>query len=350
MQALQIRSIETEVAPAQPAFNKPDWWDNPYLSSTYENKLRAVVKSFLTGELKGHAVRRQKDVGNFNHIYSTRKNGTELWLHKDNPANKISVCIARKINGAFIGNASSIAVMRSAKGKLSWIPHQQKIQEVLAEVMPMVPFRMFKEAQLDLDTFKIVDRGPEEKLDLDRVRNGKKTLTHFMGAMLFKLEVRAVSRGAQGAEGELKDKYFLFDIDRNDLALKHFNAFLSRLAAPANSIAEAYDSLKPQEVRDAERFLPEKCPRQGEWFFIPVAGEFFQKMEFSRRGVSGKAEAVLQSKGNRAHHVKQLSPEGYVRGAVWHGGGEHQTIGLKNWHKPVPNTAVESFKISGAID
>lgn len=38
--------------------------------------------------------------------------------------------------------------------------------------------------------------------------------------------------------------------------------------------------------------------------------------------------------------------EGYVR----HGGGDHRPIKLDGWHRPVPNTATKSFKISGAID
>jgi hypothetical protein len=39
-----------------------------------------------------------------------------------------------------------------------------------------------------------------------------------------------------------------------------------------------------------------------------------------------------------------------VRGKVSHGGHEHKPIILDGWHKPVPNTAVGSFKISGAVD
>jgi hypothetical protein len=39
-----------------------------------------------------------------------------------------------------------------------------------------------------------------------------------------------------------------------------------------------------------------------------------------------------------------------VRGRVYHGGFEHNPIDLKGWHKAVPNTAVESFRISGDVD
>jgi len=147
------------------------------------------------------------------------------------------------------------------------------------------------------------------------------------------------------------EDYFLFDIDRNDLKLKNFNVFLSKLARPCSSIEDAYASLKPKEIFDAERFMGKQCERQGEWFFIPVQGEHEVKKEAKwNRGRPARQGAILQAKGNRPHYVEMLSDEGYVKGKVTHGGGGHIPINLKQWHRAVPNTATESFKISGDVD
>lgn len=329
-------------------FIKPEWWDHlePINGKkTYGRNCRQVVKDFVTGQL---ARRVRVGAGNGNHVYYTKNEGQELWMLKDNKL-KVRICIARKVNGAFVGNASGLMAMRPQGGKkINWGGGRSKIQESLQDVMPMVPFRMFEENRLDLNSFEIIDRAADEWIETDNTRDPRR---HFMGAMVFKMKIRTRSQGLVGHV----DEYFLFDVDRNDVALKQFNPFLSKLPKAVASIGEAYDLLKPQEVRDAERFGA-KIERQGEWFFIPIQGESKRATDdnafraHSRGGRRPYAQAVLQSKGNRAHFVEQLSEDGYVRGKVTHGGHEHKPIDLKGWHKAVPNTAIGSFKISGAID
>ena len=338
-----------------PEFFKPTWWGEDHDTKSYEGRCRIVVEAFMRGTLKK---RLKFQNMNGRHNYYTKNNGTELWLFKNNPSIKVNICVALKQNGQFFGNSSSINPMRQLasrkqreagkRGRLSWTGGAQKIQDVLSDAMTMVPFRVFKEAQLDITTLRMIDKGQAEMLELGRERKGKKIQTHFTGAALFTIKVNKRSREIQGKT----DDYFLFDIDRNDLKLKVFNPFLSKLSRPATSIADAYASLKPKEVSDAERFLGKEVPRQGEWFFIPVIGEFKQAKVLNRwgRGRPADAEATLSSKGNRPHFVTKLSEEGYVRGKVTHGGHEHKPIELETWHKAVPNTAVQSFTISGSVD
>ncbi len=313
------REIKTE----KPlGYTRAAWFDE-IPKDTYESRCRQVVKAFVTGTLKG------KMVGYKTHVYSTRNNGKELWLFRNNPSIRCHIMMAKKIGDHFVGNASGIMATRQGKQKkLGFTGGGSKIQEIMGEVLPMVPFRMFKETGLDINSMLVVSKNPDEKIDIGQKIDGKNVLTHYTGAMVFKIKKAR------------QESYFLFDIDRNDLKLKHMNAFLSKLARPCTSVQDAYASLKPQEVSEAERFLGHEVTRQGEWFFIPVQGDF---------AFTGQ-EAVLQSKGNRAHYVKHLSPEGYVKGKVWHGGGEHKDIKLDTWCKAVPNSAVESFKITGAID
>lgn len=358
-----LRRVELkEVIKPKQEIIRPHWW-NEELGGGYHDRCRAIVRDFVNGKL----VKRAHGYGSGHkgtHIYSTRNNGTELWMYKNNPSIKVSICVARKLNdNFFVGNASALMAMRqplSKKqkalgrkvGRLTWAGGAQVIQDVLSEVMPMVPFRMFKEAQLDITQMSIIEKAKDEMIDVGRKEKGKHVLTHYTGAMVFKIGVNKRSRGVQGKSEE----YFLFDIDRNDLALKNFNAFLSKLSRPVVSIKDAYDSLKPLEVWTYENEKGVTCPRQGEWFFIPVEGRYRRSVEPTpswrgeRRGRKPFQRAILQSKGNRAHYVKFMCEEGFVTGDVTHGGHEHKPIALTGWHKPVPNTAIGSFKISGSVD
>lgn len=332
----------TPVPTRRPAYNMPPWWGNVRPEDQkYKSKTKLVVKSFVTGTLKGPIL---DQCSSGRHIYTTRKNGTELWLFKDNPSLKLRFCVARLVNGAFVGNASSLSAIRQVNGRI--VPlnaRAEKIQQALRDVMPMLPFQMLKDNGFMLESLEVLDRGVEETLKL-RPRDERDS--HFIGAMVFKITARSGRGKSKSAD------HFLFDIDRNDLKEGVFNPFLSKLPSPVRTIEEAYDLLKPQEVRDAERFLKSPCPRQGEWFFIPVVGDFeVKKVRDSWSGGPPRhAEAVLQSKGNRAHYVDKLSEEGYVKGKVRHGGHEHPPIKLETWHKPVPNSAIESFTVTGGVD
>lgn len=331
---------------ARESFVRPTWWNNDF-TGAYADHCRSVIKRFVLGNFAGTSSSKTNSI---RHTYTTRKNGTELWLFKNNPSIKVHVCVAKKTNGFVFGNSSSLFFMRQPKsGKIVSTRGRLKIQEVMGECIPMVPFQMLKESQLDINSMTLIDRGPDEHVDGGRTSEGKSVLTHFTGAMVFKIDVNKRSREVQGKS----DKYFLFDIDRNDLKLKNLNFFLSALSRPVKSLKDAYDSLKPDEVREAEMFLGHEVQRQGEWFFIPWSKQDFKpKTEQDRwnRGRPARVQATLQAKGNRPHYVDMMSEEGFVKGKVTHGGYEHKPIELKVWCKAVPNTAIESFKISGSID
>jgi hypothetical protein len=341
-------AVEAEPVRARPAFIKPQWWDKPHEGSMKTiGGLREIVKSFISGGLHRRLLSQNS---NGRHFYFTKKDGDELWLFKDNPSLKLRICIAKKVNGLFIGNASSIEAMRQSHNKkIVWLQggRQMRIQSVLSDCMPMVPFRMFQENKLDLDTFEIIEKRQAEILKVKPrwARNKKAEDQHFTGAMLFSLKIRSRSQGLYGGE---RPHYYLFDCDRGDLEEFNFNPFLSQLPGPVGSIAEAYDILKPQEVRDAERFLKAPCPRQGEWFFVPVVGNFEPRRHPNQP--LKYAEGVLQAKGNRAHTTTKISEEGYVSGTVSHSGWEHLPKRLEGWFKPVANGATVSFRITGGID
>lgn len=255
------------------------------------------------------------------------------YQHKTGKFNKH--VLAKRINGRVFGNSSEIYA--KTRGDVPGRDYVRELdcQDKISKYVPMIPFELFETLKLDINALKIHDQGPEEDFDFGR-RNketGEIIYQHFTGSMLF----------------SIGGHHYMFDVDRNEVALKNFNCWMSKLRKPCKTIAEAYASLKPDEVVIAERFLKREVPRQGEWFFIPVHGKKIPPLTAEKQG-NTFVEANLQSKGNRAHIASRKCGE-YVSGTVRHGGYEHKDLDLgKEWYKPVPNAAVESFKITGLVD
>jgi hypothetical protein len=84
--------------------------------------------------------------------------------------------------------------------------------------------------------------------------------------------------------------------------------------------------------------------RQGEWFFVSTnvdpKGNEIKPMEL-RAGAN---------RPNRAELGFQNGNETYVSGTITHSGREHAPLKLKGWYTVFPNTAIESFTITGDID
>lgn len=250
----------------------------------------------------------------------------------------------------------------------------------------MIPFFVFEQAKLDLNDFEIVDQSKAEEVRV-RIHNPRyntydntaKKLPeyiletrHFTGASLFKVE----------------NQYFLFDVDRNEIKHNIFNPFLVNLPKACKTISEAYEMLKPPEVKKAER-AGKAVLRQGEWFFIPVKKpkevkskynenemllglvnarwtdeKFFKSLygEKQYKKLMAKVKKYGQTlvkpvklqAGTNSPNNAQLgitNKEGsFVTGKIEHSGREHHTIILKSWYKAIPNTATKSFTITGDID
>lgn len=263
--------------------------------------------------------------------------------------------LAMDINGVKIGNSSILPMLGA---KVSWgtlIENRSvvPIQTELSKFIPMVPFTVFDEANLDIRQLKIVDKGDEEEF-IVKVRNPKYTYAsdpnmvnvlefleenrHFTGACLF----------------ECENKFFLFDIDRREIKHKIFNAFLVEVPMRVSSIREAYEALKPSEVKEAES-QGLKVKRQGEWFFIPVKGQYTQDTEVEqwgdKLGTLVNRPLELRAGQNRPNVASMgIESKQLVRGSIKHSGREHADLMLVSWHKAVPNTAIKSFTITGSID
>jgi hypothetical protein len=157
--------------------------------------------------------------------------------------------------------------------------------------------------------------------------------------------------------------------------------------APAGTVAQAMEALKPAEVRTAQgraglraearrRRKNAAYRRQGEWFFVPApavvadpnlvlraepirrGGGKPHRAEFcyraggeavyvSREYPNGLAEAnyrkLLRARPEAkawAWRIMRRDPEVYVRGRIRH--GDHRTIVLHGWHKVLMNTETQA--------
>jgi hypothetical protein len=315
-----------------------------------------------------------------------------------------NVIATRLPNGTLLGNASILELIgRYNAWGVDISNRNQSLIQRLMENDPdfiMLPFSVFIQAGLNVDTLEMVENGGEEtvlraipnpqynsyrKMEMEEKGIPEKIdeTVHFTGAKLFTL-----------SKDNAEKFYFIFDIDREEIKHKIFNPFLVKLPQPVKTIAEAYEVLEPVAVKTAKA-LGKQVERQGEWFFIPSENpplpELSEKekelKEYSAlinniyRGTE-KAKVknllikaygsnvleelanvektdvdvkrtVLKAGPNRPNYAeKGITIEGisYVSGKVSHAGREHRDINLKNWYIATPNTAVESFTITGDID
>lgn len=318
--------------------------------------------------------------------------------------------LAARIGEAIVGNSSVLEGyqnhMRDGYRKRAVVTDEQL---ALSELVAMIPFTVMKQANLDLNSFREIDKGEAETLkrretrtqltanQLEKLKEdpnvvdlvskkvdatgwdakkGEKRFDvtynrkqHFAGARLFACtEAPTVDpRIGRNPLPAPKDKVFLLDIDRKELQHGLINPFLVELQDPTvETIAEAYESLKPDEVIKAEEseMLVE---RQGEWFFIPIDPLSEQRAEKThkakieeesrgetatwRRMWAGRGE--LRAGRNRPNTVEamiEIEGKYFVKGTVSHSGREHKDLKLTRWHQAIPNTSQSSWTITGDVD
>ena len=314
-------------------------------------------------------------------------------------------------NGKVLGNASILPLIgrQVSYGNENLNRSVTKIQTLMEgrKEFDSIPFSVFQEADLNLATYNELDSTGEEtvtrKVQNPKWSSWKKDETvpefieetvHFMGAGLFSVQNHANTERAE-KNGVLKKIKFLFDIDRKEIDNKIFNPFLVQVpenGTPITSINQAYDCLMPNEVKDAIA-NGKHVKRQGEWFFIPTEtnplSQIASLTEEQRKEYAlamaikkqsnwdttlsemlgeeltekyknigyipevGVKRMELRAGKNRPNHAeKGLNSDGisYVKGKVEHSGREHADIVLEGWHIALPNTAIDSFTITGDID
>ena len=120
-----------------------------------------------------------------------------------------------------------------------------------------------------------------------------------------------------------------------------------------DTVAQAHDSLKPDEVRRVEGLTP-GVQRQGEWFFLPPSGEESERLDQDLRGRNRAtrnaapvgeganphvADLVVQvDRRTRSQHREYRRLETYARGSVLH--ADHRPLWLDGWRKVVRNREI----------
>lgn len=270
---------------------------NIFPATTFEGFIRRWVHNKLTDKnSKGETVTQRK-CGNYH------ANETELYYfgfgRKTGQGKDI---LAIKLpDGRIIGNASQLPRCGSYR-RGAEAPAQQVMQQL---EMALIPLNIFEEADLNLFDIKIIDQKPPETLIVPEVYwnewqkmlvpmnawSQKDKVTKPRGKNIKNLRMGNIWRNNNKIKGwifdelqtknlekrhfigamvfSLKDKYYLFDVDRQEIKHYRFNAFLSELPKKCRTVEEAYNSLMPIKVKNAiKRGL--KVKRQGEWFFIPT--------------------------------------------------------------------------------
>lgn len=244
----------------------------------------------------------------------------------------------------YIGNSSRLDVEGTnvAFGRRTRNYRAAPSQRMMERMgIPMLPFQAFNEAGLKVTSTRILDQSGAETVKrlVKTDKKGNKTFAdvHFTGATLF-----------QNGTSQ-----FLFDIDRLEMEHGIFNPFIVQLPRPVATIAEAYDSLVPLEVRTAIAEGRE-VKRQGEHFFIKVAEPNAYKADKhdNDNWNDGYVEGRMAVQGNRDHVATRFNAKSkLVSGFIQHQGREHLDTDLTSgWWKPVPNTAARSFTITGDVD
>ena len=300
--------------------------------------------------------------------------------------------IALKADGLLLGNASILPLIG---GYFSYGNEQENRSQTVIQALiendsdfDFIPFNVFAEAELDLKTFAIIDKGDAETVTRNRTNpdydNWSAThetdykipqfldqTVHFLGARLF----------------FCGGSYFLFDIDRVEIENKIFNPFLVKLPKKAKDIEDAYAILIPENVKEA-KIQGLNVKRQGEWFFIPCTetpemelsdkqktdASFHLMISNSFGGAKERVEELLgekefkrlenlelpipmpitlkagRNRPNAAQYGIKKDHRTFVKGTISHTGREHKDLELMAWHEAVCNTAMDSFTILGDVD
>lgn len=172
-----------------------------------------------------------------------------------------------------------------------------------------------------------------------RVRNRdtgemeEKVITeHLLGSTLF----------------EIYGDYYLSSVDPSGKGRGLY--FLTKLPRPAESIEDAYASIKPKGL-NGEAYV-----RQGEFFFVPQEGMT------KPRGIDLEKKVLIENRGRDTERWRHVATEGfrldgvqYVRGTVRH--PEHKMCSLGNvWHRVYEaqgagtNGAIMSWSSGGGFD
>jgi hypothetical protein len=139
-----------------------------------------------------------------------------------------------------------------------------------------------------------------------------------------------------------RKRHFLCGMDEQ-------HCFIAQLPEPVSTVAQAHGVLKPAGLGDAQTKAKSPAIRQGEFFFVPVAGADLKRLLQLGRGTLprrniGIAQAANGSRAGRPHRADEvwvIAESGapgqtvLVKGRVRH--PDHRTVRFSEWMRVFQN-------------
>ena len=248
--------------------------------------------------------------------------------------------------------------------------HQTHVRDAAARTeLPFVvlPFSALERADIVRSTIRLLDKQEEQVVKVRRTASRwedvpehqrwqfralgeyQKDLDHYewdhyehlLGECVFAADV--LSRDKLGRDVLRKDVVFLSAFDHQESYGRHY--FLCELPVAAyreTTLAEAWEMLKPPEVKKAEE-LGVDVVRQGDIFAIATPNTVTDR-KMAEGGASVTPRARLFDQRHSATRVAECEgswPGPLVRGCLYHDGGEHKRQKLgdgKTWYRVFQNT------------
>ncbi len=287
--------------------------------------------------------------------------------YQERQTNLIAKKIVKDNQTIHLGNSSVLELVgrKVSYGHESLNRSRTNIQDLMENSgFVMIPFNTFETDNLDLNKFNSIEKRDSEIFTI-KMKNPhswqNELITkniRFTGTHLF----------------EVDSHFYLLDIDRKEIENKLYRPFITRLPREAASINEAYEILKPVEVKDAESKGLE-VKRQGAWFFIPTSKPYIPELTLaekvslgfdSYRTIGLTKEEMKQFEEMQADVLNRIpipssltlgknksksvemgiNQNGmrFVKGSVNNSHDKQDSdLVLKSWHYAVPNTSVMQF-------
>jgi hypothetical protein len=139
--------------------------------------------------------------------------------------------------------------------------------------------------------------------------------------------------------------------------------FISLLPKKVKTVKEAFESLKPKEVREIEKSSGDpnsilngiEIKRQGEWFFIPMLTIKIKEKDFEKSAALPSADS--SSNRHVCTRLKKIGKKYFVKGTVYHRNplnnrrADHKPLKLgEGIFQAVCNTAKGNWSANGRVD
>ena len=239
----------------------------------------------------------------------------------------------------------------------------------------VIPFTVLNNADVTpIRYIEIIDKMQERHRNVKYTdKNGKERVRqeHLLG----------------GSVVRHSGRYFLSSTDPTSTWGNGY--FLTELVEPVTTVDDAFESLKPDLLKQLEsRLQGSEAPlnlilRQGEWFFVKMVKESFIKPVKHLKGIrnmekmSMRNEHLPSADSTQPHHRAtrliyvgngegsyfdekekrhvnfRLAPGFYCRGTIRHDNREHRMLKLGNgreWYLAIRNRQVRSWSYGGRVD